>query len=311
MDEDFSLVAAAERRNRTQKRWMLALALAAFVLGVAATYFMTRPAGFSLGEIFQLRSEAVDTQQLAGNGQPGMGDAVSSEQTVADAREAVEKVEQVVEQQGGLDQRVAAMEQRLTRLDLQAQAAAGNAARAEGLLVAFATRRTIERGAPLGYLEDQLRLRFGDARPKSVQTVIDAARSPVTLDQLLARLDGLAPTLVKDPADEDTMQWLSRELSELFVVRTDDAPSPAAERRLERARLFLESGRAEAAVAEIRHLPSASVALDWIDDAERYAAAQRALEMLEMTAILESRQLRDGSGNMVEQPSPANEAPRS
>ena len=42
-------------------------------------------------------------------------------------------------------------------------AASGNAARAEGLLIAFSARRTLERGNDLGYLGDQLRLRFGDA----------------------------------------------------------------------------------------------------------------------------------------------------
>ena len=43
--------------------------------------------------------------------------------------------QQVVQQQGGLDSRVAAMEQRLAKIDLQIQAASGNAARTEGLLV--------------------------------------------------------------------------------------------------------------------------------------------------------------------------------
>ena len=61
--------------------------------------------------------------------------------------EAVEVVTRVAEQQGGLEQRLAAAEQRLTRLDIQSQSAAGNAARAEALLIAFATRRLIERGS--------------------------------------------------------------------------------------------------------------------------------------------------------------------
>ncbi|MCH2487070.1 MAG: hypothetical protein MK010_04920, partial [Erythrobacter sp.] len=69
------------------------------------------------------------------------------------ARQAA-AVERVVDQQGGIDQRLAAAEQRLARLDLQAQATAGNTARAEGLLIAFATRRAIEKGAELGFLAD-------------------------------------------------------------------------------------------------------------------------------------------------------------
>jgi hypothetical protein len=226
----------------------------------------------------------------------------------ADPVAAAARVEQVVEQQGGLDSRVAAMEQRLTRIDLQLEAATGNAARAEGLLIAFAARRAIERGAPLGYLGDQLRLRFGDARPNAVQTIVEVSRDPVTLDQLIARLDGLAPQLVDDEPRGDVVGWFGRELSELFVVRREDQPSPQPTRRIDRARLFLETGRPDAAVAEVRNLPNAREAAGWIEDAERYARAQRALELIETTAILETRGLRDGAGNLVQQPSPAGDS---
>ncbi|NCU13129.1 MAG: hypothetical protein GXC70_13405, partial [Sphingomonadaceae bacterium] len=43
-----------------------------------------------------------------------------------------------------LEQQVAALEQRLARIDLQAAAAEGNTARAEALLVALAARRAID-----------------------------------------------------------------------------------------------------------------------------------------------------------------------
>ena len=147
-----------------------------------------------------------------------------------------------------------------------------------------------------------MRLRFGAARPNAVRTVVETARDPITLDQLLARLDGLEPRLAQSPQGEGSLEWLSRELGSLFVVRREDAPSPAPQRRLERARLFLESGRIEAAVSEIRLMPGASEARDWIADAERYARAQRALEQLETAALLERSELRDSSGERVEQP---------
>ena len=173
------------------------------------------------------------------------------------------------------------------------------------MLIALATRRAIERGATLGYLEDQLRLRLGAARPDAVRTVIETARDPITLDQLLARLDGLEPRLAQAPQGEGALEWLSREVGSLFVVRREDAPSPAPERRIERARLFLESGRIEAAVSEVRLMPGAEDARDWIADAERYARGQRALEQLETAAILERRELRDSSGERVEEPAAA------
>ena len=231
----------------------------------------------------------------------------ASETEAADAAEAVEEateaVERVAEQQGGLDQRLAAAEQRLARLDLQAQAAAGNAARAEGLLIAFATRRYIERGEELGYLADQLRLRFGDSWPNAVRTVISFSRDPITLDSLVARLDGLGPEL-QESEGIDSWADLRREIGQLFVVRRESTPSPQPERRLERARQFLESGRIDSAIGEVRNMPGAEAAEDWIADAERYAAAMTALETIEMAAVLDPGRLRDGTGTPVEQRSP-------
>ena len=54
----------------------------------------------------------------------------------------------------------------------------------------------------------------------------------------------------------------------------------------------------------MRYLPGADQAEDWIADATRFAEAQAALDRIESTAVLEPRELRDGSGNKVEQPSP-------
>ncbi len=231
----------------------------------------------------------------------------TSEAVEEAAEEATEAVERVEEQQGGLEQRLAAAEQRLARLDLQAQAASGNAARAEGLLIAFATRRSLERGAELGYLADQLRLRFSDALPNAVNTVIETSRDPITLSDLLARLEGLAPKLA-ETTEEPSWERFKRELGELFVVRRESAPSPQPQRRLERARLFLESGRTSAAIEEVENLPGAANAEAWIADARRYAAAQRALDLIETSAVLEPRRLRDRSGQPIEQPSPADES---
>ncbi len=310
MEQGYDFTPASTRRQTQTMRPILIALGAAFLLGVAGTWLLT--GDDSTGGLFSIRSEAGEggsseeaalsnTSEDAGEPTP----APSPEGAAEEARQAVQQVEQVVEQQGGLDSRIVAMEQRLTQLDLQSQAAAGNAARAEALLIAFASRRAIERGRPLGYLADQLRLRFGEDRPNAVQIVIDASQSPITLDQLLAQLEGLAPSLTDAPAGEGVFTRIGRELSELFVVRREDTASPVAERRLERARLFLESGRIEAAVSEVRNLPNAAVAQDWLDAAERYAAAQRALETLETAAVLDPRELRDGEGRPVEQRSPA------
>ncbi|MXO64986.1 hypothetical protein GRI91_04395 [Altererythrobacter endophyticus] len=288
---------------------IILVAVLFFCLGAGlAGYFAWRGGMFEFGspDLINVRQESADTQPEAAsspNPEPS-ATAATEPVTAGDAAKTRQAMAKVAQQQGGLDQRVAAMEQRLTRLDLQAQAAAGNAARAEGLLIAFATRRAIERGAPLGYLADQLRLRFGDARPNAVRKVIEISQDPVTLDQLVAQLEGLSSKLVQAPDNEGTWDWLSRELSDLFVIRAETSPSPAPQQRLDRARLFLESGRINSAIGEVSNLPNASEASAWIDAAQRYAAGQEALDLLETTAILEPRELRNGAGERVEQPSP-------
>ena len=307
MDESYRNFARPQSRSAGNVKSAVWIAVISFAVGAAVVGLFWWQ-GIGSGDLVRVVREEPATPAVSPTPTPtptAASTKETQETTARKAADAVAKVDRVVEQQGGLDSRVAAMEQRLAKLDLQAQAAAGNAARAEGLLVTFAARRAIERGQPLGYLADQLKLRFGDAKPNAVATIIAASQDPVTLDQLIARLDGLAPDLTNDKVADDPFSWLGRELSNLFVVRHENTPSPQPQKRLERARLFLESARPEAAVAEVRNLPNADLAAGWIEDAERYAKTQRALELLETTAILESRGLRDGAGNKVEQLSPA------
>lgn len=187
--------------------------------------------------------------------------------------------------------RVAELEQRLSRITLQAESASGNASRAEGLLVAFAVRRALDRGLSLGYLDAQLRLRFGDDQPNAVKTIIDTSREPVTLEQLRAELDAMAPQLVGRGGEGSGSIWtgLRRELGELFVVRAAGTQSPRASERLDRARRYLAAGQADLAIAEVEAMPGADVASEWLIDARRYHEARRALDLIETAAILEPR----------------------
>src|SRR3546814_20358522 len=72
-----------------------------------------------------------------------------------------------------------------------------------------------------------------------------------------------------------------------------DTPAPQPERRLERARMFLETGRIDAAIGEVRNLPGAAKAASWIADAERYRDVLEALDRVETAAVLEPRMLRE------------------
>jgi hypothetical protein len=279
----------ARRSGRT--RAMLGLAIGSFLVGAAAIYLFDHRQQLEDGTLFTLDAPAAQPSA------PAVAVPTTARPTVAPLPPEP------------IETRIADLEQRLARLDLRAEAAAGNAARAEGLLIAFAARRALDRGAPLGYLADQLRLRFADGHPNAVGTVIAAAADPVTLDQLIARLDGLHTRLAGAPDDEGVWTWIRREAGHLFVIRREDTPSPAAEQRLQRARLFLESGRIDSAVAEVQLLPNAGSAADWLRDARRFSAAQKALDLLETAAILDARTLRDGAGQAVEQLSPAAEPP--
>ncbi|MBL8649865.1 MAG: hypothetical protein JNL35_05615 [Sphingopyxis sp.] len=186
--------------------------------------------------------------------------------------------------------RVAELEQRLSRITLEAASASGNASRAEGLLVAFAVRRALDRGLSLGYLDAQLRLRFGDDQPNAVKTIIETSRDPVTIEQLRAELDAVAPQLVGRSGDSGNL-WtgIRREVSELFVVRAAGTPSARATERLERARRYLAGGMADKAIAEVEAMPGAAAANEWLIDARRYHEARRALDLIETAAILEPR----------------------
>lgn len=198
---------------------------------------------------------------------------------------------------------VAAMEQRLDRVDLRVEAASGNAARAEALLVAFAVRRVIERGAPLGYLADQLKLRFGDAQPNAVATIITGSRDLVPLDQLAARLEAMAPQLTIT-GRQTVWRRVTRELADLFVIRRDQPALADANARFDAARMALSEGRIDEAVVDVQRLSNGSDAASWSIAARRYRDVEAALDLIDTTALLAPHQLRDGSGNPAGQIAP-------
>jgi hypothetical protein len=185
-----------------------------------------------------------------------------------------------------VDARVSELEGRIARADLRAAAAAGNAGRAEGMLVAFAARRAIDRGTGLGYIEGQLRERFGTAQPRAVAQVIAAAQNPVTLAVLRQQLDAIAPRLASNAQTDDWWAATQRTLSSLVVVRREGRGSPAPDDRLTRARLMIDGGQVDGALAEVSRLPGAEAAGAWSAAARRWIEAHQALDILEAAAIM-------------------------
>lgn len=190
-----------------------------------------------------------------------------------------------------LARRVEELEDRIDGITVRASSAVGNADRAEGMLVAFAARRALDRGVALGYIEGLLRERFGNSAPESVARIIAASQQPVTLDGLQSRLNELSPALAGRRVDESWWDSVRRELSNVFVLRQEGTPSPAPRDRLQRARDKLAVGQVDTALAEVLRLPGRQEAEAWIADARRYIAARNALDRIETIALMEPRML--------------------
>ena len=185
--------------------------------------------------------------------------------------------------------RVNRLEERLALLDLQSRTAVGNADRAEGLLVAFAARRAIDRGVALGYIETLLRQRFAATEPQSVATVLTVARSPVTVQSLQKQFQEVAPHLSGGGQGQSWWGAFKTEMAGLITIRRENTPSTHPAERLRRAGQSLEAGSVEVALLEVLRLPGHERANPWIANARRYVAAHRALDRLESAALLEPR----------------------
>ncbi|WP_052134175.1 hypothetical protein [Sphingomonas sp. 37zxx] len=258
-------------RGRNRLQWGVLIGLLAFVAGIAATYWYVAPMlhrlGYSSGAATP-QPIVVQPQVVAPQPTPPGTDLASLY-----AREIM------------LAGRIQGLEARLANIDNDSRVASSFATRAEALLAAFASRRALDRGLPLGYLEGQLRQRFSASEPRATNYVIEAARAPVTLEDLRLALDTLAPELVSGSDGASWWQGVRREFSGLVVLREDGTPSARPNDRLIRARRMLDAGHVEGAVAEIARMPGAAQASSWIEAARRYITARRALDIIEAAAL--------------------------
>lgn len=184
------------------------------------------------------------------------------------------------------DQRMAALEERLSQVENATQRAEGSAGRADALVVAFAARRAIDRGVALGYLENLMSQRFGAQHPAAVATIITASRQPVRLNELIDEYGTLGPDLRRGGPQDSWWTNFKRELGSLVEVHRADRPAVNAEARYARALQRLETGDVDQALAETMRLPGAGSAGAWTTKARRYVAAHRALDEIESAALL-------------------------
>lgn len=257
-----------QRRSSTRWRWIAALLLllAGGGAGVWATLHFAMPAAPST---------------LAAATRPATVAAAPQPITVTPYA-AVTPAEA-----GTITARMALLEERLGRITLTANAAAGNAGKAEALLVALAARRAVERGRSLGTMELQLERLFGDSQPVAVASIISAARMPISQGQLIARLDALQPRLLAN-AEGGLFERIGNGLSSLIVVRASDGTAARPEQRLARARAALLADDLPAAITEVEAMPGARnpAVMTWLNIARRRNDAARALDLVEAAAIV-------------------------
>lgn len=184
-----------------------------------------------------------------------------------------------------INERVDSLDDRLSRINAQAQQASGNAGRTESMLIAFAARRAIDSGSALGYVENELRLKFGRSNPSDVTAIIEAGEKPVRLATLQNQLDTTSEKLLTPSSEASTWDTIKKEMSELFVIRKEGSQPPQPERRLARIKTALSNRDVKTAVAEMEAMPGAANATDWIDMAKRYMQVQSALDAIEAAAI--------------------------
>lgn len=182
--------------------------------------------------------------------------------------------------------RVRALEARLQRLENATAQVRGSAGRADALVVAFATRRAIDRGVALGYLETLLVERFGPQHQRAVATIITASHKPVRLDELTNDYEALGPELRSGGPQENWWDGFRRSLGSLVEVHRAERPPVNSEARYNRALQHLSTGDVDQALAETMRLPGASRGAAWVDKARRYIAAHRALDEIESGALL-------------------------
>lgn len=266
---------------RRSGRMVLIAIVVAFLLGLAAMTLLMR----NYGEWFGA-APTTTPSPAAGPAQQQAQSAFSPAAPLSASGQQTADLNQLQAREVALSGRIAELEVRLANTATAAQSASGDANRAEGLLIAFAARRAIDRGLGLGYVEGQLRERFGPTQPQAVATVIAASRQPVTLEDLREGILAIAPQLKTGNTTDGWWASFRREVADLIVVRRDNTPSPRADDRLIRARRMLDEGQVDGALAEVARLPGAEAGDRWIAAAKRYVEARRALDVIETAAIL-------------------------
>jgi hypothetical protein len=270
MDSDYSNPAA---RTGSMKRTLI-LILLAFLVGLGVTaWAATR---WAPARKLLLGNAAVQPSRPIGAQPPP---TVLEQAPTADLRAATPPSDASL-----MDDRINALESRMAQIGTTS---GGVSSRAEGLLLAFAARRAIDRGLSLGYLEGALQQQFGMSQPRAVGVIIAAASQPVTVDALKDDLITIAPKLISRSPTKGWMDSIRDSVSGLIIVRKAGTATANPVDRLARAERMLDAGRVDVALTEVARLPGAQNGAAWMQSARRLVEAHRALDVLEAAAIMQ------------------------
>ncbi len=154
----------------------------------------------------------------------------------------------------------------------------------EGLLLEV-TRRRLGRGIPLGDLEPKLARSYALRDPEAMVALMAWSREPVAPADLARRLaalrDAPEPLAVPGP-DAPVIERLRSWFGSLVRVRRAAAASPA---RLDAAIDAVQTGDIARAVGLLEPAAGDGRVQRWLADARRVAAAEAALERLELRLI--------------------------
>jgi hypothetical protein len=267
MDEDLTPTGPA---RSSSIRGLVIFALVSFVIGIAAM-------GWLLSEWTPARNLVLGTS-------PSPQAVVAQPQSTPAPTAAPE--EEII---ATPEAHMAKIEEKLAIIDQQADSASNDASRAERMMIAFAARRAIERGAALGYLEGALMRQFGGSDANAVSDFIKGARAPVTLEQLEEGLDAAHAGLITSEADAGWFKRIWQDIGSLAVIKHESEDRLTADQRYDRARRAVERDRVEVAIREVQSLPGQADAKPWLERARRYVQVRKALDRLEAVTLSVSR----------------------
>jgi len=263
MDEE---ITPPESARSSSIRGLVIFAMACFVIGIAAMGWLLSE--WTPARNLVLKAHLTPQAAVAAPKDTLPGPELGSENVAATPEAHMAKIEE-----------------KLAIIDQQADSASNDASRAERMMIAFAARRAIERGASLGYLEGALMRQFGSADANAVSAIIKGARAPVTLEQLEEGLDAARPSLLAVGAPAGWFKRIWSDMGRLAVIKHEGEDRLSPDQRFDRARRALERDRVEVAIREVQALPGQTDAKPWLDRAHSYLQVRKALDRLEAVTL--------------------------